>query len=111
MHATWMYVTDLSDASFRMRGKFYCSSSIGFVEKVVIAANSPVSIGNYAALSVKFSKDGSSWSNLPSTAITPEGKVSTVVNTDEDNTYFSIDASGGWSTLYVDYFEVTFIGE
>ena len=111
MHANQMYVTDLSESSFRMKGKFYCSQSVGFVEKVVICANSTVSTGNWAALAIKFSKDGSSWSNLPSTAITPEGKVSTVVNTDEDNTYFSIDASGGWSTLYVDYFEVTFIGE
>lgn len=111
MHATWMYVTDLSDASFRMRGKFYCSSSIGFVEKVVIAANSPVSMGNYAALSVKFSKDGTTWNNLSSSALTVDGKTSTLVNEDEDNTYFSIDASGGFATLYVDSFEVTFIGE
>ena len=111
MHATWMYVTDLSDASFRMRGKFYCSSSIGFVEKVVIAANSPVSMGNYAALSVKFSKDGTTWNNLSSSALTVDGKTSTLVNEDEDNTYFSIDASGGFATLYVDNFEVTFIGE
>ena len=106
-----MYVTNLSEASFRMKGKFYCSQSIGFVEKVVISANSPVSTGNWASLAIKFSKDGSSWSNLPSSAITSEGKVSTVVNTDEDNTYFSIDASGGYTTLYVDNFEVTFIGE
>ena len=111
MHATWMYVTDLSDASFRMRGKFYCSSSIGFVEKVVITANSTVSMGNYAALSVKFSKDGTTWNNLSSSALTVDGKTSTLVNEDEDNTYFSIDASGGWSILYVDSFEVTFIGE
>lgn len=111
MHATWMYVTDLSDASFRMRGKFYCSSSIGFVEKVVISANSSVSMGNYAALSVKFSKDGNTWNNLSSSALTVDGKTSTLVNEDEDNTYFSIDASGGWSILYVDSFEVTFIGE
>lgn len=111
MHATWMYVTDLSDASFRMRGKFYCSSSIGFVEKVVITANSPVSMGNYAALSVKFSKDGTTWNNLSSSALTVDGKTSTLVNEDEDNTYFSIDASGGFATLYVDSFEVTFIGE
>lgn len=111
MHANQMFVTDLSESSFRMKGKFYCSQSVGFVEKVVISANSTVSTGNWAALAIKFSKDGSSWSNLPSSAITSEGKVSTVVNTDEDNTYFSIDASGGWSTLYVDNFEVTFIGE
>lgn len=111
MHATWMYVTDLSDASFRMRGKFYCSSSIGFVEKVVITANSTVSMGNYAALSVKFSKDGTTWNNLSSSALTVDGKTSTLVNEDEDNTYFSIDASGGFATLYVDSFEVTFIGE
>lgn len=111
MHANQMYVTDLSESSFRMRGKFYCSQSVGFVEKVVISANSTVSTGNWAALAIKFSKDGSSWNNLPSTAITKDGKVSTVVNTDEDNTYFSIDASGGYSTLYVDNFEVTFIGE
>lgn len=111
MHATWMYVTDLSDASFRMRGKFYCSSSIGFVEKVVITANSPVSMGNYAALSVKFSKDGTTWKNLSSSALAVDGKTSTLVNEDEDNTYFSIDASGGFATLYVDSFEVTFIGE
>ena len=81
------------------------------MKKVVISANSTVSTGNWAALAIKFSKDGSSWNNLPSTAITKDGKVSTVVNTDEDNTYFSIDASGGYSTLYVDNFEVTFIGE
>lgn len=111
MHATWMYVTDLSDASFRMRGKFYCSSSIGFVEKVVITANSPVSMGNYAALSVKFSKDGTTWNNLSSSALTVDGKTSTLVNEDEDNTSFSIDATGGFSILYVDSFEVTFIGE
>lgn len=111
MHANQMYVTDLSESSFRMKGKFYCSQSVGFVEKVVISANSTVSVSNYANLAIKFSKDGSSWSNLPSSAITSEGKVSTVVNTDEDNTYFSIDASGGFSALYVDNFEVTFIGE
>ena len=111
MHANQMYVTDLSETSFRMKGKFYCSQSVGFVEKVVISANSTVSTGNYASLAIKFSKDGSSWSNLPSTAITSEGQVSTVVNTDEDNTYFSIDASGSFTTLYVDNFEVTFIGE
>ena len=115
MHANQMYVTDLSESSFRMRGKFYCSQSVGFVEKVVISANTTVSVSNYASLAIKFSKDGSSWSNLPSSAITSESKgstkVSTVVNTDEDNTYFSIDASGSFSTLYVNNFEVTFIGE
>lgn len=111
MHATWMYVTNLSDTSFRMRGKFYCSSSIGFVEKVVITADRKVTTGNYADLAVKFSKDGTTWNNLSSSAITVDGKTSTLVNEDEDNTYFSIDASGGFATLYVDSFEVTFIGE
>lgn len=111
MHADQMYVTDLSESSFRMKGKFYCSQSVGFVEKVVISANSTVSTGNWANLAIKFSKDGSSWKNLTSKDITIDGKVSTVVNTDEDNTYFSIDASGSFSTLYVDNFEVTFIGE
>lgn len=111
MHADQMYVTDLSESSFRMKGKFYCSQSVGFVEKVVISANSTVSTGNWANLAIKFSKDGSSWKNLTSKDITIDGKVSTVVNTDEDNTYFSIDASGSFSTLYVDSFEVTFIGE
>lgn len=111
MHATWMYVTNLSDTSFRMRGKFYCSSSIGFVEKVVITAGRKVTTGNYADLAVKFSKDGTTWNNLSSSAITVDGKTSTLVNEDEDNTYFSIDASGGFATLYVDSFEVTFIGE
>lgn len=111
MHATWMYVTNLSDTSFRMRGKFYCSSSIGFVEKVVITADRKVTTVNYADLAVKFSKDGTTWNNLSSSAITVDGKTSTLVNEDEDNTYFSIDASGGFATLYVDSFEVTFIGE
>lgn len=111
MHATWMYITNLSDTSFRMRGKFYCSSSIGFVEKVVITADRKVTTGNYADLAVKFSKDGTTWNNLSSSAITVDGKTSTLVNEDEDNTYFSIDASGGFATLYVDSFEVTFIGE
>lgn len=111
MHATWMYVTNLSDTSFRMRGKFYCSSSIGFVEKVVITAGRKVTTGNYADLAVKFSKDGTTWNNLSSSAITVDGKTSTLVNEDEDNTYFSIDASDGFATLYVDSFEVTFIGE
>ncbi len=111
MHATWMYVTNLSDTSFRMRGKFYCSSSIGFVEKVVITADRKVTTVNYADLAVKFSKDGTTWNDLSSSAITVDGKTSTLVNEDEDNTYFSIDASGGFATLYVDSFEVTFIGE
>lgn len=111
MHATWMYVTNLSDTSFRMRGKFYCSSSIGFVEKVVITADRKVATNNWADLAVKFSKDGSTWSHLSSSAITVDGKTSTLVNEDEDNTYFSIDATGGFSVIYVDSFEVTFIGE
>lgn len=111
MHATWMYVTNLSDTSFRMRGKFYCSSSIGFVEKVVITADRKVTTSNWADLAVKFSKDGSTWSHLSSSAITVDGKTSTLVNEDEDNTYFSIDATGGFSVIYVDSFEVTFIGE
>lgn len=111
MHATWMYVTNLSDTSFRMRGKFYCSSSIGFVEKVVIMADRKVTTSNWADLAVKFSKDGSTWSHLSSSAITVDGKTSTLVNEDEDNTYFSIDATGGFSVIYVDSFEVTFIGE
>ncbi len=111
MHATWMYVTNLSDTSFRMRGKFYCSSSIGFVEKVVITADRKVTTSNWADLAVKFSKDGSTWSHLSSSAITVDGKTSTLVNEDEDNTYFSIDATGGFAVIYVDSFEVTFIGE
>lgn len=111
MHATWMYVTNLSDTSFRMRGKFYCSSSIGFVEKVVITADRKVATNNWADLAVKFSKDGSTWSHLSSSAITVDGKTSTLVNEDEDNTYFSIDATGGFSVICVDSFEVTFIGE
>lgn len=111
MHATWMYVTNLSDTSFRIRGKFYCSSSIGFVEKVVITADRKVATNNWADLAVKFSKDGSTWSHLSSSAITVDGKTSTLVNEDEDNTYFSIDATGGFSVIYVDSFEVTFIGE
>ncbi len=111
MHANQMYVTGLSDASFRMKGKFYCSQSIGFVEKVVVSANTKVTVGNWASLAVKFSKDGSAWNHVSSSDITAEENVSTVVNADEDNTFFSLDASGGFSTVYINSFEVTFIGE
>ena len=111
MHANQMYVTGLSDASFRMRGRFYCSQSIGFVEKVVVSANTKVTVGNWASLAVKFSKDGSAWNHVSSSDITAEENVSTVVNADEDNTFFSLDASGGFSTVYINSFEVTFIGE
>ncbi len=110
MHANKMRVTSLTEGSFCMKDKFYCKSSIGFIEKVVITSDRPVTTGNWADLAVKFSKDGSAWNNLASSAITVDDKVSTVVNTDEENTYFSIVGSS-YSVLYVNSFEVTFIGE
>lgn len=114
MNSTRMALSGFSKDEFVVKGdRFGCADAIGAISKVVVVANNPVGVNNYANLKVTFSKDGSEYSNQPSSNITSSDSspyTSTVVNEDEDNVFFNIDTTGGWSNVYLRSIEVTFIG-
>ena len=114
MNSTKMAVAGFSKEEFIVKGdRFGCADPVGAISKIVVVANNPVGVNNYANLKVTFSKDGTNYSNQPSSNITSSDSspyTSTVVNEDEENVYFNIDTTGGWSNVYLRSIEVTFIG-
>ena len=114
MNSTRMSLSGFSKDEFVVKGdRFGCADPVGAISKIVVVANNPVGVNNYANLKVTFSKDGSEYSNQPSSNITSSDSspyTSTVVNEDEDYVFFNIDTTGGWSNVYIRSIEVTFIG-
>ncbi len=119
MNINKVYVNSSSivDGQLKLNyAKLISTSSIGYIKQVVVTSNEKVSRSNYAGLKVCFSSDNNATWNLPeATDITVEGEsspyTSTVVNANEDYTSFKLDTSGGWSSVYIYSYEVTFIGE
>lgn len=119
MNINKVYVNSSSivDGQLKLNyAKLISTSSIGYIKQVVVTSNEKVSRSNYAGLKVCFSSDNNATWNLPEAAdITVEGEsspyTSTIVNANEDYTSFKLDTSGGWSSVYIYSYEVTFIGE
>lgn len=114
MNSTRMALSGFSKDEFVVKGdRFGCADAIGTISKVVVVANNPVGVNNYANLKVTFSADGTNYFNQSSSNITSSDSspyTSTVVNEDEDYVFFNIDTTGGWSNVYLRSIEVTFIG-
>lgn len=115
MKGTHLILTSQSESEFCLKGsKFGCEDAIGAISKVVVVANNPVRTSGYARITVKFSKDGTSYSSAPQANLTVDGDsspyTSTVTNEDEDNVFFNIDTTGDFSKVYFRSIEVTFIG-
>ena len=119
MNINKVYVNSSSivDGQLKLNyAKLISTSSIGYIKQVVVSSNEKVSRSNYAGLKVCFSSDSNATWELPaSDAITVEGEsspyTSTVVNDNDDYTSFKLDTSGGWSSVYIYSYEITFIGE
>lgn len=119
MNINKVYVNSSSivDGQLKLNyAKLISTSSIGYIKQVVVSSNEKVSRSNYAGLKVCFSSDDNATWELPeSDAITVEGEASpytsTVVNANDDYKSFKLDTSGGWSSVYIYSYEITFIGE
>ncbi len=96
-----------------LNGKICCTSAVGSISNMVVVADNAVKSGNYDALTMKLSSDGSDWNDAPlanRTSTSADGKyTNTVTNDNEDYTWFNIYT--GWGTLTVYSFEVTFVAE
>lgn len=115
MNGTKFILSSFSEEEFGMKNvsKFGCADAIGSISKIVVVANNPVSTGYYANLAVKFSKDGENYANGPQANVSSTDSnpyTSTIINEDEDNVYFNLDPSGGWSKVYIRSIEVIFVG-
>lgn len=104
-----------TDDSFQSKsnGKIFCTSSIGEISKIVVVSDKKIAGGNYNPLTVKFSDNGTSWTDSleANRSVTGDSEpyTSTVINENEAYKWFNIFT--GWQTLTLKSFEVTFVAE
>ncbi len=112
IYADYIMLKDITDEYFKLRYDLKNTTSMGFVEKVVITADSKVGNSTYG-LNVAYSTVGGGSSNYKvQKDVTVEGGspfVSTIVNENEDNGFFKLNT--GYSYTPIRKVEVYYIND